>query len=254
MVEEAVELHALCPNVMIKVPGTAEGYETIRILTSRGIPTNNTLSFIIPQFMACMRSVKEGIKEAKANGTDLSRWRSVITSMSARYGTLGDLNKQAEERGIELSEAEIRWAEIAIFKKACRLVMEDADYPGKMLLCSMRLSPVIDGNIHSWHIEKVAGADVVYTCPPPFLEDLLLRANHLEFRNQIDEPVPQMVMEKLMKIPYFERAYTEDGYTYEEFNTHPALVTTAEQFSAATEEMINFAAKQMSIPNIRNFG
>jgi hypothetical protein len=34
-------------------------------------------------------------------------------------------------------------------------------------------------------------------------------------------------MDKLMRIPYFERAYDENGYTRAEYNTHPALVKTA---------------------------
>ncbi len=48
-------------------------------------------------------------------------------------------------------------------------------------------------------------------------------------------------MDKLMRVPYFERAYDENGYTREEYNTHPALVKTAEQFSKATNEMVAFA-------------
>jgi transaldolase len=230
---------------MIKVPGTAEGYEVIRRLTARGIPTNNTLSFTIPQFVACMDAVVKGLEEARAQGVDLTRWRSVITDMSARFGTLGDLQKEAVERGMELSEAEVRWAEIAIFKKACRLVAERGDYPGKMLLCSMRMSPTVDGVVRCWHLEMVAGADVVYTCPPPFLEALLQRGGHLEFRNRIEEPVPQAVMDKLMRIPYFERGYEENGYTVEEFNQHPALLATAKEFSAATQKMVDFVAERL---------
>lgn len=246
MVAQAVELHSLSPNVMIKVPGTKEGYEVIRRLTAKGIPTNNTLAFIIPQFVACMNAVVAGLKEAKANGVDLTRWRSVITAMSARYGTLGDLQKEAEERNIKLSEADVRWAEIAIFKKACRLVKENRDYPGKMLLCSMRMSPVLNGDVRSWHIEMVAGANVVYTCPPPYLEGLFEKGQHLEFRNRIEEPVSDEVMEKLMKIPYFKRGYEEDGYRMEEFNQHPALLATAKEFSGATQAMVDFVAKRVA--------
>jgi transaldolase len=245
MVAAGEELYALSPNVMVKVPGTAEGYEVIKRLTAKGIATNNTLSFVISQFVACMNAVTEGLKEAKANGVDLTQWRSVITAMSARYGTLGDLQKEAEERNITLSEADVRWSEIAIFKKACRLVDENKEYPGKMLLCSMRMSPTVDGQLRSWHIEKVAGADIVYTCPPPYIEELLFQGNHLEFSNQIDDPVPQDVMDKLMKIPYFERGYAEDGYTAEEFNTHTALQTTAKQFSEATQGMVDFVADRL---------
>ncbi len=246
MVAQGVELHSISPNVMVKAPGTQEGYEVIRQLTAKGIPTNNTLAFIIPQFITCMQAVVKGLKEARAKGVDLSEWRSVITAMSARYGTLGHLQKEAAERNLDLSEAEMRWAEIAIFKKACRLVKENPDYPGKMLLCSMRMSPKVDGVIRSWHIEKVAGADIVYTCPPPYIEGLLETGGHLEFRNQIDEPVPQEVMEKLLKIPYFKRGYAEDGYTVEEFNAHPALVATAKEFSGATQSMVDFVSQRVA--------
>jgi transaldolase len=246
MVAQGVELHALSPNVMIKIPGTAEGYEVIRQLTAKAIPTNNTLSFVISQFVACMNAVVEGMKEATANGVDLSKWRSVITDMSSRFGTLGDLQKDALERDMDLTESDERWAEIAVFKKACRLVDENSEYPGKMLLCSMRMSPIVDGEVRSWHIEKVAGANTVYTCPPPYLEGLFFKGQHLTFHDQINDPIPEKVMEKLMRIPYFEMGYAEDGYTPEAFNTHPALIATAKQFGGATQEMVDFVAKRVA--------
>ena len=246
MVSQALELHSLSPNVMVKVPGTAEGYEVIKRLTAKGIATNNTLSFIIPQFVSCMNAVAEGLKEAKANGVDLKQWRSVITAMSSRYGTLGDLQKEAQERDIELSESDVRWSEIAIFKKACKLIEDSSDYKGKMLMCSMRMSPIIDGKDRCWHVEKVAGADVVYTCPPPYIQAMLEKGQHIDFHDQIHDPAPQEVMDKLMKIPYFERGYAEDGYTPEEFNTHAALVETARQFTGATQEMVDFVAKRIA--------
>ena len=246
MVAQGLELAAISPNVMVKAPGTAEGYEVIRILTSKGISTNNTLSFVIPQFVACMNAVVAGLRDARQLGVDLSAWRSVITAMSARYGTLGDLAKDADTAGITLSEEDIRWSEIAIFKKACKLVDEHADYPGKMLLCSMRCSPIIDGRPRSWHIEKAAGADIVYTCPPPYLEEMITQLDHVDFEHEIDNPVPAATMDKLMKLPYFARGYAEDGYTPEEFNTHPALVETAKQFTAVTQKMVDFVGDAVS--------
>ncbi|UCF93944.1 MAG: hypothetical protein JSW39_07225, partial [Desulfobacterales bacterium] len=47
MLSQALELAAINPNVMIKVPGSKEGYEVIEELTARGISTNNTLTFIL---------------------------------------------------------------------------------------------------------------------------------------------------------------------------------------------------------------
>ncbi|MFW2365565.1 MAG: transaldolase family protein [Desulforhopalus sp.] len=245
MVSQGVELAAISPNVMVKVPGTAEGYETIRILSSKGISTNNTLSMINPQFKACMDAVAAGAKEAKENGVDLSTFRSVITAMSARYGSLGDLAREADELGIELTETDTRWAEIAVFKKACRMVDEHPDYKGKMLLCSMRLSPVIDGKVRSWHIEKSAGENVVYTCPPPYIGDLLAKTPYLEFSDSKEEQVPRDVLDKLLKIPYFAKAYAEDGYAAAEFNSHPAILETARQFAGVTEKMIAFVSEAL---------
>ena len=53
-------------------------------------------------------------------------------------------------------------------------------------------------------------------------------------------------MDKLMRIPYFERGYAEDGYTAKEFNSHPALLATAKEFSGATQQMVDFVAKRVA--------
>lgn len=246
MIAQALELASLSPNVMIKVPGTKEGYEVIKVLTSKGIATNNTLTFVLPQLMACARAVKEGLEIAKRDGVDLTRWRSVITHMTARYGDLGDLKKEADQLGIELTEVDVRWAELAIFKKAYRLV-RDGDYASKMLICSMRISPTLNGKKHCWHLEKLAGGDIVITCPPSFIEGVFEFLDGTEFRPLIDEEVPKAVLDKLVRIPYFERAYREDGYTLDEFNSHPALVATAVEFSKATEGMVDFVAKRLAV-------
>jgi transaldolase len=245
MLKQAAELTAINPNVMVKVPGTREGYEVIEILTSHGIATNNTLSFVLPQLMDCAKSVQRGLEKAKANHVDLSRWRSVITHMEARYGDLGGLRDFAKEKGIELSEGEVRWAELAIFKKAYRLIKE-RNYPSKLLSCSLRVGPTVDGVQRIWHLEEKAGADIVVTCPPSFIDELIhfQGEENISFvKDRIDQDIPKEVLEKLLRIPYFERAYAEDGYTRDEYNSHPSLVKTAQQFSKATDEMVEFSGK-----------
>jgi len=245
MLEQAYDLAKLSPNVMIKVPGTKQGYEVIKILTSKGIATNNTLSFVLPQFMACANAVKEGLEMAQKNKVDLTRWRSVITDMMARWGDLGDFQGKGREIGIELSEAEVRWAEIAIMKKAHQILKEQK-HPSKMLACSMRVSPPLDDKkVAVWHLEKIAGGNFVYTCPPKFIKALILKCDELEFRNQIEEEPPKEVLDKLLKIPYFAKAYSEDGLTADEFIHHPALVATAKEFSKRTFGMIDFVSARL---------
>jgi transaldolase len=245
MLQQAEELVKLSPNVMIKIPGTKQGYEVIKVLTSKGIATNNTLSFVLPQFIACANAVKEGLEIAKKNKVDLTKWRSVITDMMSRYGDLGGLQERGREIGIELSESDLRWAEIAIIKKAHK-ILQERKHPSKMLACSMRISPPTDDKkIAVWHLEKIAGGNFVYTCPPKFIKALILNCDHLEFRNQIEEEPPKKVLSKLLTIPYFAQAYFEDGLTADEFIYHPSVVATAKEFSKRTFEMINFVSTRL---------
>ena len=249
MTRQAEELAAINPNVMIKVPGTKQGYEVIEHLTAKGIATNNTLTFILPQLVDCANSVKRGLEKARENGVDLSKWRSVITHMESRYGDLGGLRDFAKEKGIELSDGEVRLAELAIFKKAYKYLI-DHDLPSKMLSCSLRIGPTVDGQDRIWHLEEKTGANTVVTCPPSFIAKVLFLPGVEKIKLEKDrilEEIPKEVMDKLMQVPYFERAYSEDGYTRDEYNTHPALQHTASQFSKATEEMVDFAGRCLEV-------
>jgi transaldolase len=245
MIKQAEEIAAINPNVMIKVPGSKQGYEVIEYLTSKGIPTNNTLTFVLPQLVDCANSVKRGLETAKKNGVDLSKWRSVITHMEGRFGNLGGLKDFAKEKGIDLSDGEIRLAELAVFKKAYKYLKEN-DLPSKMLSCSLIVGPTVDGENRIWHLEEKAGADVVVTCPPSFIDKVLFLPGVEKIRFEKDrilQDIPADLLDKLMRVPYFEKGYAVDGYTRDEYNTHPALQRTAEQFSKATEEMVEFAGR-----------
>ena len=245
MLKQALDLIEINPNVMIKVPGSKEGYEVIEELTARGISTNNTLTFVLPQLVDCAQSVKRGLEKAKKNNVDLSRWRSVITQMESRFGDLGGLRDFASEKGIELTEGDVRQAELAIFKKAYGYLKQN-DLPSKMLSCSLRLGPSVNGTTRIWHLEEKSGADVVVTCPPGFIDQVinLPDAHKIDFKkDRILSDTPKDVLDKLLQIPYFERAYAVDGYSRDEYNSHPALMKTAEQFSRATQEMVDFAGK-----------
>ena len=243
MLEQALDLHALNPNVMVKVPGTAEGYDVIEELTARGVSTNNTLTFVLSQLMDCARSVERGVAKARQDGVDLSKWRSVITHMQARFGDLGGLREAGREKGIELSEGDVRLAELAILKKAYRL-LKQGEYQSKLLPCSLRVGPTVDGALRVWHLEEMTGADVVVTVPPFYVDEIVNfpNAEKIDFQqDRIDVDPPKAVMDKLMRIPYFERAYEENGYTRAEYNSHPGVAKTAEEFSASTQTMVEFA-------------
>jgi transaldolase len=245
MLAQAKEIAAINPNVMVKIPGTKEGYEVLEIITSWGISTNNTLAFVVSQLMDGARAVQRGLETARKNNVDLTKWRSVITMMEARWGDLGGLRDFARAEGVELSEAEVRLAEMAILKKAYRLFHE-GNYPSKLLSCSLRLGPTVDGKPRIWHLEEKAGGAIVLTCPPSFIADVIKFAGQEEIvfeSDRIEKEIPRDVMDKLLKVPYFARGYAEDGYTRNEYKDHPSLIKTADQFNRATDEMVDFAGK-----------
>ena len=245
MKAQALEIAKVATNIMVKVPGTAQGVKVIKFLTSKGISTNATLCFTVPQYVAVANAVKEGVQVAKKKGVNLKRWRSVITAMAARYEEMGSMKEEAAKKGIELTPADIRWSSIATVKFMLHF-LRDGKYPSKMLLASMREGPVVDGKMHIWHFEKLAGADVVYTCPGKYIKMVDDYCYDTEFDPDAwKNPVPEAVLSKLMKLKYFRDAYEPDGLEPLQFNKHPSTLGTGKEFSSATNAMEKFVADSM---------
>ena len=245
MLSQALDLRTLGPNIAIKIPGTLEGLEVIFRLTALGVSTNCTAAYTVPQFIAAADAVQAGLLVARTNGVDLTGWRSVVTYMSARWEGAPEFEEQATQQGLSLSPEDRRLAGVAIFKQAYRIFRQRA-YPSKMLICSLRLGPVVDGATRCWHLEETAGARAVFTLPPPFLTELFTKAGHLTFEPRIRRGLQADVMERLQRIPYFNAAYQPDGLTPPEFNHLPPLLSTWKEFKEAKDKIVAFAAQAMS--------
>ncbi len=246
MVTDADELRSISPNVMIKVPASMQGIEVLKILGSKGISTNTTTCFTLPQMMASADATMAGIEIAQKNKVDLSHWRAVITHMIGRLTENPVLDQQAERKNIKLSWADKHWYGIAVFRRAYKLFTEGG-YASKLLACSMRAGPLLGGKPQFWDMQKIAGGDIVYTCPPYVLEPFFQIGEDLGFEPSIEnDDVPAEVMEKMMKIPYAIQAYDPNGLALEQFNTHPATVATVELFSKGFSSLETFAAEHMA--------
>ena len=242
MLAQGLEIAAQGPNVMVKLPGSKEGYEMIEELTALGVSTNNTTSFTVPQYMRCMSAVTAGLYRAKAAGVDLSRWRSVITHMSARLGELSDWRTEAKARGIELSLSEIRDGEEAVLKRAYHWG-KSVGHPSKMLQCSMRVEKDDrTGKTVSRHIQDFGGSDMVYTCPPGYIAQLMAVEAELDpfEANAIDREPNKASIEKLLKLPSFRQAYEFDGMRPDQFAHYGSFKATETEFATATRQTVDF--------------
>jgi len=245
MIEMAKEIRAIAPNLMIKVPASTQGVEVVKVLTSMAIPTNVTTCFTLPQIWAVANAAKAGVAIAERNKVDMSKWRAVITMMIGRLTENPVLDEQAARRGMTLSWSDKHWLGIHVFRKAHRLLHENA-MPSKMLACSMRDGPMVGGKYRFWDVEKIAG-EIVYTMPPYVLEPLFTRCEDLRFSEEIWlEDTPKEVLAKMSKIPYVLQSWDENGMEIDQFNAHPATIATAESFSKASAGLEEYVGERMA--------
>jgi transaldolase len=239
MIKQGIELAELSPNIMAKIPGSSQGYEAIEELTALGISTNNTLSYTLPQFLACAESIEKGLKRAKEKNVCLKRWRAVVTDMIGRFGDQQALLDEASGKGITLTTEDIRWAELAILKKTYK-ILKQKNTPLKILLASLRIEA--DKGM-CWHLQKTAGADLVYTLPPSFIQTLVHHEDKLAkpAACAIEEEPPHNVLQKLSSLEYFAKAYAADGLDNNEFNNHPALLYSVKELANIYGEFLSFS-------------
>jgi transaldolase len=91
------------PNVMIKIPATQAGLPAITAATAEGINVNVTLIFGLDRYDGVMDAYLAGLEQAKANGLDLSRIRSVASFFVSRVDT--EVDKRLDKIGTEEARA-----------------------------------------------------------------------------------------------------------------------------------------------------
>jgi len=91
-VEEARRLWNACdrPNVMIKVPGTAEGLPAVEALLAEGININVTLLFSVDRYREVMEVWYAAMERRAAEGLPLERVASVASFFVSRLDTMVD--------------------------------------------------------------------------------------------------------------------------------------------------------------------
>lgn len=88
-IAEAKKLHAEVDraNVLIKIPATKAGLPAITEVTAAGISVNVTLIFSLERYAEVIEAYLEGLRQAKANGHDLSSIHSVASFFVSRVDT-----------------------------------------------------------------------------------------------------------------------------------------------------------------------
>ncbi|MBM4085479.1 MAG: transaldolase [Planctomycetes bacterium] len=227
MVNQAVEINRLAPNLSIKIPVTQAGLTAIEELAARGVTTTATVSFTVPQVVRVAETFRRGLVRARAGHAN----RPVQCFAVLMAGRLDDhLRDVAKEKGLDVGEKALTSAGVAVVKKASRL-FRDRGYESRLLVGAMR---------GPYHITEFMGADIVLTTPLN-LHEVFAGAGG-RFPARIDEPVSSDIVQELSdKLPDFVRAYEEDGMAPDEFAGFGSTAKTLSQFVRAFEDTTAFA-------------
>ena len=223
LADQAEEFSNLAPNIIVKIPATSVGVEAIEEATYRGVSVNVTVSFSVPQAIVTGEAIERGLKRREAEGKDVSTMGPVVTLM---VGRLDDWIKDVAKRdGLFLDPGHLEWAGIAAFKRAYQ-EFNKRGLRARMLSAAFR-------NVMHW--SEFVGGDVVVS--PPFKWAKLINDSGYKMQQRMDIPVRDDIMETLLSIPEFVRAYEPDGMTPLEFDTFGATAKTLHGFLQADADL-----------------
>ena len=173
------------PNIMIKVPGTPEGVEPVRQLTSEGLNINITLLFAQEAYISVAEAYLDGLEAALKTGKDISGIASVASFFVSRIDTLVDSMiderlKTAKGDDVQLLEALRGKIAIANAKQAYRYYQKMIETPRWKALAargaqSQRLLWASTSTKNPkyrdvLYIEELIGPDTVNTIPPATMD------------------------------------------------------------------------------------
>lgn len=249
LVVRGLELAALAPNIMIKIPGSAQGYRAIEQLVARGCSINNTFCFTVSQVDACLRAVHAGRQRALANGVSTERARYVVSFMIGRLGAEPEFARQARHCCNKLRPRDTRWAELAVYQ-AMQALIRRRETPVQLLLCSIKVDTDARGREHCWHLQRTGADTTLYTLTPRLIEYLVRRQQAGRSIAPATEwtRIPGKVLDRLLAIPYFNQAYFADGLTPDEYARHPAFLTAGNDVRLGMQRLRGFITDTFDSP------
>lgn len=213
MVAQAKVLAAWAPNIVVKLPATNAGIRAYERCAAQGMNVAATVSFTVPQVLAVGEAAARAERQALANG--IKPGLNIAVMM---VGRLDDyLRDVAHDSGAAVSESDITQAGVACMKKAYR-IFKERGYNARLMPAGCRGAN---------HVTEFAGADMIMSISPKISQALKSIERPEE---RIDVPVDADVIERLMTMPEFRKAYMEDGMSQTEFITFGSANRTTDQF------------------------
>ncbi|WP_345801284.1 transaldolase family protein [Microbacterium sp. AZCO] len=223
LVAQAVEFSQLAPNIIVKIPATATGVAAMEEAAYRGVSINATLSFTVAQAVEVGAALERALDRRAAEGLPEQEFGHVVTIMGGRLDDW--LKAWTAKNRILVTPGVLDWAGVAALKRA-HAVFRQRGYRSRILSAAFR-------NHLQW--SELVGGDLVVS--PPFDWQKRINENGIPADNRIDEPVPAAVLDELLNLSEFHRAYEVHGLTPAEFGDFGASRNTLRQFLDADAQL-----------------
>lgn len=187
------------PNLMIKIPATVPGIESIRRLIHDGINVNATLIFSLEQYEQVSQAYIDGIKDRVNNNLDVRNVRSVASFSASKIDSIVDtIIERLDLSSTKFKEVCVRgFAGIAIaqiINDIHRIVFDDRTFeelssygasPQKLLWSSICVQDDIYEVLK--YVRSLAGANTIISLPWNTLDTLMKTSPKIQ--NTIDTGV-----------------------------------------------------------------
>ncbi len=197
------------PNIMVKIPGTAEGIPAFQQAIADGINVNVTLVFSLQSYREVAEAYVKGLEQRAASGQPVDHLASVASFFVSRVDTMVDkrLDAAIAEAGSEERKGELKAlqgkAAIANAKMAYAAYQEIFSGPRWEVLAAKGAKP----QRCLWaststknpayrdviYVEELIGPDTVDTMPPATIDAFLDHGNAARTLDQnVDEARAQL--------------------------------------------------------------
>ncbi|GAA0065813.1 MAG: transaldolase family protein [Clostridium perfringens] len=224
MVAHALELSNVIENSQIKIPASKAGIEAFEELTYLGVSINATVSFTCPQAIAVAEAVERGLNRRVKEGLPIDHMHPVCTIM---VGRLDDyLKAYVQDNNIDINPEFLDLAGVLTCKNAYKLYKKRG-YRTKLLVAAFR---------NNYHFTEFIGGDIVLTITTKYQN--IFNELDIEVANYMDKDLSPEILEELLRLEEFRKAYYEDGLKPEEFEHYGAFLRTMNQFLNGYDDLV----------------
>jgi len=237
-IKEAERLHAQSerPNLMIKIPGTAEGVPAIEESIFAGVPVNVTLLFSRVQYLAAAEAYMRGIERRITAGRDpkvhsvaslfVSRWDKAVTDRVP--------DKLRNRLGIAIATRTYKVYRDLLESRRWEKLAQAGALPQRLLWGSTGTKDPAASDV--MYVEALAAPDTINTMPD---KTLIAFADH----GQIKDTLPRDGGNASAVVAEFRRAGIDDATVAATLQSEGT-----EAFSKSWNELMDcLASKSMSL-------